>query len=375
MNALGLLFQAGVVQTVVLGAALLGGLAGALGAFAVLRQQSLLGDALSHATLPGVCLGFLVAGARDLGAILAGAFLAGALAALSVMLITRTTRLKTDAALGIVLSVFFAVGVVLLTLAQGRPGAAQAGLSTFLFGQAAAILRSDLWIMGGVALVAAGTLAALWKEVKLVTFDPVYAQAIGLPVLAIEAAVTLMIALAIVVGLQLAGVILMVALLIAPAAAARQWAGSLGAMVWLSAAFGAASGVAGALVSASARGLATGPVVVLVASALVLVSLLAAPERGLVWRWRREARARRTIAGRRVLAAFHGLAEAHGYRAYPTEEGMLETLIGRPAPGVIDGLERQGLIRRVDHPPETTRHWELTARGHDRAERDREGRP
>jgi manganese/zinc/iron transport system permease protein len=375
MNALGLLFQAGVVQTVVLGAALLGGLAGALGAFAVLRQQSLLGDALSHATLPGVCLGFLVAGARDLGAILAGAFLAGALAALSVMLITRTTRLKTDAALGIVLSVFFAVGVVLLTLAQGRPGAAQAGLSTFLFGQAAAILRSDLWIMGGVALVAAGTLAALWKEVKLVTFDPVYAQAIGLPVLAIEAAVTLMIALAIVVGLQLAGVILMVALLIAPAAAARQWVGSLGAMVWLSAAFGAASGVAGALVSASARGLATGPVVVLVASALVLVSLLAAPERGLVWRWRREARARRTIAGRRVLAAFHGLAEAHGDRAYPTEEGMLETLIGRPAPGVIDGLERQGLIRRVDHPPETTRHWELTDRGHDRAERDREGRP
>jgi len=375
MSALGLLFQPGIVQTVVLGAVLLGALAGALGAFAVLRQQSLLGDALSHATLPGVCLGFLIAGTRDLGAILAGAFVAGALAALSVMLITRATRLKTDAALGIVLSVFFAVGVVLLTVVQGRPGAAQAGLSTFLFGQAAAILRSDLWIMGGVAALAAGTLAALWKEVKLVTFDPDYARALGLPVLAIEATVTLLIALAIVVGLQLAGVILMVALLIAPAAAARQWVRSLGAMVWLSAAFGAAAGVTGALISASARGLATGPVVVLVASGLVLVSMLLAPERGLLWRWLRGARARRAIAGRRVLAAFHGLAEAHGDRAYPTEEGMLETLVGRPAPGVIDRLERDGLIRRVDHPPETTRHWELTEKGHARAERDRGDRP
>ncbi len=375
MSALGLLFQPGIVQTVVLGAVLLGALAGALGAFAVLRQQSLLGDALSHATLPGVCLGFLIAGTRDLGAILAGAFVAGALAALSVMLITRATRLKTDAALGIVLSVFFAVGVVLLTVVQGRPGAAQAGLSTFLFGQAAAILRSDLWIMGGVAALAAGTLAALWKEVKLVTFDPDYARALGLPVLAIEATVTLLIALAIVVGLQLAGVILMVALLIAPAAAARQWVRSLGAMVWLSAAFGAAAGVTGALISASARGLATGPVVVLVASGLVLVSMLLAPERGLLWRWLRGARARRAIAGQRVLAAFHGLAEAHGDRAYPTEEGMLETLVGRPAPGVIDRLERDGLIRRVDHPPETTRHWELTEKGHARAERDRGDRP
>lgn len=375
MTALGLLFQPGIVQTVVAGSALLGALAGALGAFAVLRRQSLLGDTLSHATLPGVCVGFLVAGTRDLGAILAGAFGAGMLAALSVMLITRTTRLKTDAALGIVLSVFFAIGVVLLTLAQGRPGAAQAGLSTFLFGQAAAILHSDLWIMGGVALLVTGALAAFWKEVKLVTFDPVHARAIGLPVLAIDAMVTLMIALAIVVGLQLAGVVLMVALLIAPAAAARQWVKSLGAMVWLSAGFGALAGVTGALISASARGLATGPVVVLVASALVLASLLAAPERGLLWRWRQQARARRRVAGRRILAAFHGLAEAHGDRAYPTEEGMLEALVGRPAPGILDRLERDGFIRRVDHPPETTRHWTLTDKGYDRAERDREGRP
>lgn len=373
MTALGLLFQPGIVQTVVLGAALLGSLAGALGAFAVLRQQSLLGDALSHATLPGVCLGFLVAGSRDLGAILLGAFLAGGLAALSIMLITRTTRLKTDAALGIVLSVFFALGVVLLTVAQSQPGAAQAGLSTFLFGQAAAILRGDLWIMGGVAALAAGTLAALWKEVKLITFDPDYARALGLPVLAIEAVVTLLIALAIVVGLQLAGVILMVALLIAPAAAARQWVRSLGAMVLLSAAFGAAAGVTGALISATGRGLATGPVVVLVASGLVLVSMLLAPERGLLWRWLRAGRARRSIAGRRVLAAFHGIADAHGDPAYPTEEGMLEALIGRPGTGVIDRLERDGLIRRVDHPPETTRHWELTEKGYSRARHDRGG--
>lgn len=295
MSAFAGVFAGGIVQTVLLGAALLGAISGMLGAFALLRRQSLIGDALAHAALPGICLGFLIAGGRELGSILAGAFFTGTLAALVMMVIIRTTRLKTDAALGIVLSVFFAVGVVLLTHLQSQGGAASAGLNTFLFGQAAAILRSDLWIMGGVGLATLALVAGLWKEFKLVSFDPDFARASGLPVTALEGLLTIMVALAIVVGLQLVGVVLMVALLIAPAAAARQWTTSLGAMVVLSALIGAASGAGGALISAFSRGLATGPVVVLLATGAVVVSLMLAPGRGLLWQgWAaRRARAHR----------------------------------------------------------------------------------
>ena len=353
-----------IVRTVLVGAAMLGAISGMLGAFAVLRRQSLLGDALAHAALPGVCLGFLVAGARDLGSILAGAFLTGALAALAMMLITRTTRLKTDAALGIVLSVFFAVGVVLLTHVQATGGAASAGLASFLFGQAAAILASDLWIMGGIGLVVLGLVLALWKEFKLVSFDADFARAQGFPVTVLEAMLTIMVALAIVVGLQLVGVVLMVALLIAPAAAARQWTNRLGMMVALSALIGAGSGAAGALISATTRGLATGPVVVLVATAAVLVSLALAPGRGLVWQALSARRARARISDGRILAAMQEFAEAHDDPRYPAEQGMLGAALGKaPAPGQFDALERRGLIRAVTHAPEPTPHWQLTEAG------------
>ena len=142
------------VQNVVIGATLLGLISGVLGTFAVLRQQSLLGDTLSHAALPGVCLGFIVAGTRELGFILAGALTTAVLAALVMLVLTRHSRIKTDAGLGIALSVFFAGGVVLLTYLQGTANASQGGLDSFLFGQAAAMLRSDLWVMGGITLAA-----------------------------------------------------------------------------------------------------------------------------------------------------------------------------------------------------------------------------
>ncbi len=369
MSLLAELLASQIVRTVLTGAALLGAIAGMLGAFALLRRQSLLGDALAHAALPGVCLGFLIAGGRELGSIMAGAFFTGALAALTMMLITRATRLRTDAALGIVLSVFFAVGVVLLTWLQGKGGAASAGLGSFLFGQAAAILASDLWIMGAVGLAALALVLAFWKEFKLVSFDADFARAQGFPVTALEALLTVMVALAIVVGLQLVGVVLIVALLIAPAAAARQWTNRLGAMVALSALIGAASGTVGALISATTRGLATGPVVVLIATLAVLISLMLAPGRGLVWQALAARRARARVSERRILATMQGLAESHDDVRYPAEQGMLAAALGhQPAAQRFAALERRGLIRAVSHPPETTPHWELTPAGHHEAE-------
>ncbi|NJR13205.1 MAG: metal ABC transporter permease, partial [Phyllobacteriaceae bacterium] len=229
MSTLATLLGSPTVQTVAAGAGVLGALAGLLGTFALLRRQSLLGDALSHAALPGVCLGFTLAGTRSLPALLAGALMTATLAALMMMLIVRRTRLKQDAALGITLSFFFAIGLVLLTRIQATGGAAQAGLSTFLFGQAAAMLQADVALITIVAALCAIALALFWKQVAVTVFDRDFAHVSGFPVVATEFLLTISVAVAIVLGLQIVGVVLMVALLIAPAAAARQWTASLGA--------------------------------------------------------------------------------------------------------------------------------------------------
>lgn len=357
------------IQNVMIGAAFLGLISGVLGSFAVLRKQSLLGDTLSHAALPGVCLGFIIAGTRDMGAILVGALVTGAAAALFMLVLTRNSRLKTDAGLGTALSVFFALGVVLLTFIQNSGNAAQGGLDSFLFGQAAAILRSDLWMMGGVTLAALVLVTVFWKEFKLVSFDPVFARSLGLPVVALEVMLTVMIALAVVVGLQMVGVVLMAAMVIAPAVAARQWAGRLETMVVLAALIGMASGICGALISALARGLATGPLIILAASAAVIVSLLIAPGRGLVWEAMRQAKNRRQLRGQRVLTTLYRLAAHHDDPQYPAEEAMVNAYHGVGTTPVLKRLESRGHITQTRHAPEVTPHWTLTPEGLAEAER------
>jgi manganese/zinc/iron transport system permease protein len=369
LSELGALLTDYTVQTVLIAAVLLGIVSGVLGSFAVLRQQSLLGDALSHAALPGVCLGFMIAGTRSLPWILAGALVTGTLAALLILLLTRRSRLKTDASLGIALSLSFALGVVLLTHIQGQANAAQGGLDTFLFGQAAATLRSDLHLMGGITLAALLLVGALWKELKLVTFDPLFAGSIGLPVVLLEVVLTAMIALAVVVGLQMVGVVLMTAMVIAPAAAARQWARRLEHMVVLAAGVGVLSGVVGALLSATARGLATGPLIVLSASAIVLLSLLIAPGRGLVWAQVKRWRDSRALDDRRMLVTLYRLAAHHKQPAYPAERGALDSFHGLATRPALRRLERRGLAVRVRHMPNEGTHWELTPGGREAARR------
>jgi manganese/zinc/iron transport system permease protein len=355
------------IQNVVAGAILLGVISGVLGSFAVLRQQSLLGDTLAHAALPGICLGFLLAGARELGSILGGALLTAVLAALAMQALVRYSRLKTDAALGVSLSVFFAAGIVLLTYLQGTANASQGGLDTFLFGQAAAILRSDLWIMGAITAAALALVTLLWKELKLVTFDPIFAASIGLPVAVLETVLTATIALAVVVGLQMVGVVLMAAMLIAPAVAARQWTKRLERMVVLAALFGIAAGVCGALISAAARGLATGPLIVLAASAIVVVSIMLAPERGILWEWMKRRRDQRELRASQVLTTLYGLASHHRDPLYPSEQGMIDAYHGLATRRTLARLEERGMVRPVGHMPTEGRHWELTEKGRERA--------
>lgn len=281
------LFTDYTLRNVTLGSMLLGAISGLLGCFAVLRRQALLGDAMSHAALPGIALAFLVTGQRDPLTLLLGAAVAALAAALWLLAIVRTSRIKDDAALALILAVFFGFGLVLLSYVQRQPTAAQAGLKSFLFGQAAALVERDLWAMLAIGGPALALIAIFWPQVKLISFDPDFARSLGLPVRRFEVLLTGVLVAAIVIGLQTVGVVLMSAMLIAPAVAARQWTNRLEMMVLLAAGFGALAALIGAWISAQGERLATGPVIVLAMSALTAVSLLIAPERGLLWRrWR-----------------------------------------------------------------------------------------
>jgi manganese/zinc/iron transport system permease protein len=287
------------LTTVALGGALLGWIVGAIGVFSVLRGQSLMGDVLSHAALPGVVIAYLIAGRQPL-ALLIGAGVSGWLGSWLVLQITRSTRIKQDGAMGIVLTTFFAVGIVLLSYVQRRGDAGQAGLDKFIFGQAAAIVQGDVILIGVVGVLLLLCLVTLWKEFKLIVFDPEYAKANGYPVVFLSAALSTLVAIAIVLGLQLAGVILMVGLLIAPAAAARQWTHHLAQMVLLAAAFGAFSGSVGSVLSGVGQGLPTGPLIIVVSFFITFVSVLAAPGRGVIALWWQRRAERSNLAAPRV---------------------------------------------------------------------------
>ncbi|WP_448546115.1 metal ABC transporter permease [Roseiflexus sp.] len=284
-------------RTVALGSGIMGIVSGMLGAFAVLRRQSLLGDAMSHAALPGIVLAFIITGSKEPLALMIGAAVAGWIGALFVTAIISTTRIKQDSALGLILATFFGLGLVLLTWVQTLPNAAQAGLDKYLFGQAATLLERDVATMAAIGGLALLVLALFWKECAILSFDPDFARSMGLPVHLLSMLLTSLLVAAISIGLQAVGVVLMSALIVAPGVAARQWTDRLGVMVLLSGVFGAVAGVGGALLSSAAARLPTGPVIVVCISALALISLLFAPRRGLVWSWFRDIR---PVAGQGV---------------------------------------------------------------------------
>jgi manganese/zinc/iron transport system permease protein len=296
MDILTDLFTNYTLRTIALGAAALGIISGILGCFAVLRRQALLGDAMSHAALPGVVLAFMLTGSRAPLVLVLGAAVAGWLGALAVLTIVGMSRIKEDSAFGLVLSVFFAIGMVLLTIVQRGGQAGQAGLDTYLFGQAAALVESDVITIAVLGTIVLALVLLFWKEFKLLSFDPDYAASLGYPVHTLDILLTSLIVTSIVIGLQLVGVVLMSAMLVAPAAAARQWTNRLSTMALLAGGFGALAGVVGAIISATGRGLSTGPVIVVCISVVVLVSLLVAPGRGLLWEWLRQRANRRRYA-------------------------------------------------------------------------------
>lgn len=331
------------VTVVAFGGSILGLISGALGCFAVLRGESLLGDALSHAALPGVAIAFLLAG-RELSALLIGAGIASWLGLRFVSALLATTRIKRDAALGIVLASWFAFGIALLAYIQSIPDASQAGLDHFIFGQAAAIIESDVMLVSAVGAIALLVLLLFWKEFKLVTFDAEFAGANGFRVGLINTLLSTLIVVTIVLGLQLAGVILMVGMVIAPGIAARQWTHKLDQMVILASVFGAFAGGLGAVISALDSDIPTGPMIIVVAFVLVVISLTLAPGRGLVWRRLRQRGYRREFAARNTLRDLYRYALAHGAADSPVPDGFIRGVGDRSAVSGLRQLRSDGRV-------------------------------
>jgi len=338
------------LRVVALGSGVLGAAAGALGSFAYLRRQSLVGDALSHSALPGIALAFMITGSKAPLPIMLGAALAGWMATLVVRLVVRRSRVPYDSALGMALAVFFGFGLVLLTIIQKRPDAAQAGLESFLFGQAASLLRDDVVVMSALGTLCLLVLVVLWKEFKLLSFDSEFGDSLGRPTRRLDGLFTLMLVIAVVIGLRTVGVVLMSAMVVAPAAAARQLTNRLASMVVIAAVIGVVSGSGGAVLSSVVPHLPTGPTIVLVLSTIVVVSLVFAPKRGLLWRWIKLGKLQSAEVLNPVLMHLYALSQQH-----PSEPdhghsmAVLRTMspTGADLDRALADLEDRGLVQPV----------------------------
>ena len=351
-----LVFTDYTLRTITLGTAVLGAVTGMLGSFAVLRKQSLLGDAISHAALPGIAIAFLITGAKDSNVLLLGALASGLIGTFWIRGIISKTHLKSDTALGLILSLFFGFGMLLLTFIQKQPNANQAGLDKYLFGQAATLLERDVWMMTIVTGICLFVLLLFWKEFKILLFDADYTKTLGFNTKFIDILITTFIVLAIVLGLQTVGVVLMSAMLLAPAAAARQWTNSLSVMVFLAAIFGAFSGIFGTAISASQNNLSTGPVIVIVAGVFVLVSFIFSPSRGLLFKQIRFIKNRRDLQLHKTLAFMFRIAETHENISHPHTIKILNNFQGFTR-GTLQKLVRKNYVKLDGN------NWSLTEEG------------
>ena len=354
------------VRVVALGAVLLTATSALVGCFTFLDKKSLLGDSIAHAVLPGICLGFLISGTKDPVFLVGGAFFTGWLSVFAVEFITTRTRIKEDAAIGLVLSVFFGVGILLLTSIQKSGNASQSGLDSFIFGKAAALMGKDLVVFSVVAITLLIGLTLFFREFTLLSFDKDFARAIGLPVKRLRFLLTILIVLAVVIGIQAVGVVLMAAMLITPAAAARFWTDRLKTMVALAGVFGALSGLSGAYISYVLPSAPTGPWIVLVISLIAGISFILAPKKGILSRLLKQRKNRRTIHEENVLKTIYQLGEnnrdflaGRSTADMESRRSMNQVLRSK----TLNDLETKGYLQKM------VNQWSLTEAGRRKAER------
>ncbi len=304
---------------------LLGAAAAVVGSFAFLRKRALIGDAVAHAILPGIVLAYVLTDSKHPLVLMAGALFSGWLALVSMDFISNKTKLKTDTVIGLILSVFFGLGIFMLTAVQHTGRGNQAGLDKFLFGKAASMSQNDVLVFGSFSVLLLLVTFVFYKAFKVVAFNRDYALTLGLPVKWAEFMLATLTVLAITTGIQAVGVVLMAALLITPAAAARSWTDALVKMIFIAAFLGALGGLVGSYISYTAPKMPTGPWIVMALSFFALFSLLFAPTRGVFSKLRLQRKNREKIITENVLKAFYLIGERQGNElAFITKEELFK---------------------------------------------------
>jgi manganese/zinc/iron transport system permease protein len=312
-------------RLVVICTMLLGCACGLMGGFLLLSKRSLMGDTLSHATLPGVGIAFMVSVAlgmegKSLPILLLGAALSGIVGCLAVLFIRNHSRIKDDAAMGIVLSVFFGAGVAVLSIIQEIPAGSAAGLESFIYGKTASMVKEDFQVLIAVTVSVILLSILFFKEFRLLCFDESFAAAQGWPVRRLDVLLLGLVTLVTVAGLQAVGLILIIAFLITPAAAARFWSERLDNMLILSALIGALSGWLGSSLSAFFPKMPAGALIVLMAAGCFLCSMLFGGARGVLVRYVRQERLKRKVGRQHLLRALYEIIEADADR--PQDVGI-----------------------------------------------------
>jgi len=306
------------LRLALIGCILLGLNCGLLGGFIVVRRMSLVGDTLSHAVLPGVALGFLWNMTKDPVAILIGATLVGGLSMLTVNAITRTTRLKEDAAMGLVLSSFYAVGVCLIGMIQKLPTGNKSGIDKFLFGQAAALNGGDIALLAVTAVITLLFVTLGYRGLLTLSFHRAFGETLGIPTNLLHHAMMLLTAFAVVTAMQAVGVVLVSAMLIIPPATACLITDRMHRVLLWSALIGMSTAALGAFFSFLGNNLPTGPFMVLAGAVLFAAAFLFSPQQGWLTRLWRQRSQRERIERENTLKAMYHLAERREFR----EEGI-----------------------------------------------------
>lgn len=262
------------LQNALIAAILVGIICGVIGCFIILRGMALMGDAISHAVLPGIVIAYMIGASFFIGAVITGV-----LTALGIGYISQNSRIKDDSAIGILFTAAFALGVVLNSTLKGT----SVNLWNILFGNVLGVSRTDLWITFGMGIFVIVMIILFYRPLLLSTFDPTMAKATGLPVKFIHYMLMLLLSLVTVASLQTVGIILVVAMLITPGATAYLLTDRLSIMLVLAAIFGVISGVVGLYYSVLFD-VSSGSTIVLVASILFGLAFFFSPKQGVIWK-------------------------------------------------------------------------------------------
>lgn len=354
------------VRYVTLGSMLLTACAAIVGVFTFLKKKALVGDAVAHSVLPGICLAFIFSGSKNPFFLIIGAFATGWISLVIIDIITAKSKIKEDSAIALILSVFFGIGILLLTIIQKSGNAAQSGLDHFLFGNAASLIGNDLIVFSIVAIILLAIVWVFFKELTLLAFDKDYAKSMGVPIRFIELILTTLTVMAVVIGIQAVGVVLMAAILITPAAAARFWTDKIKVLLLLSALFGAFSGLSGAFISYVAPSMPTGPWIVVVISSIAFLSFFLAPKKGIISRAYQQRKVVQQINDENILKSLYQLGEID--QEFYKPRSIEEIIDRRPFRTSVlnvglNRLKRQGFMKFIDGL------WVFTKEGKNKGQR------